>query len=70
MSNINPAQSACKFSTRISIRWLPDPPQETTDTIVMSVKDWYLDLRIEKATGKIDWALAGQRIVESQEPCM
>lgn len=35
----------------------------------MSVKDWYVDLRIETATGKIDWAIAGQRIVESQEPC-
>lgn len=65
-----PAQSACRFSTRISIRWLPEAPQENTDTIVMSVKDWYLDLRMEKDTGKIDWAIAGQRIVESQEPCM
>jgi hypothetical protein len=32
------------------------------------VKDWYVDLRVETATGKIDWAIAGQRIVESQEP--
>ncbi|KAJ5341516.1 hypothetical protein N7541_010640 [Penicillium brevicompactum] len=63
-----PAQSACRFSTRISIRWLPEAPQENTDTIVMSVKDWYLDLRMEKDTGNIDWAIAGQRIVESQEP--
>ncbi|CAG8126458.1 unnamed protein product [Penicillium salamii] len=68
MANKNPAQSACRFSTRISIRWLPEPPQETTDTIVMSVKDWYLDLRMEKESGNIDWALAGQRIVENQEP--
>lgn len=68
MANTNPPQSACRLSTRISIRWLPEPPQETTDTIVMSVKDWYLDLRMEKETGNIDWALAGQRIVESQEP--
>ncbi|KAJ5503568.1 Cytochrome P450 [Penicillium fimorum] len=44
------------------------PAEETTDTIVMSVKDWYVDLRIETETGKIDWAIAGQRIVESQEP--
>ncbi|CAG8222002.1 unnamed protein product [Penicillium olsonii] len=68
MANENPAQSACRFSTRISIRWLPESPQETTDTIVMSVKDWYLDLRMERETGKIDWAIAGQRIVESREP--
>ncbi|KAJ5308743.1 hypothetical protein PENANT_c013G08511 [Penicillium antarcticum] len=63
-----PAQSECRFSTRISIRWLPDPPSETTDTIVMSVKDWYLDLRMEKGTGAIDWAIAGRRIVEGQDP--
>jgi hypothetical protein len=70
MAKEKPAQSTCRFSTRISIRWLPEPAQETTDTIVMSVKDWYLDLRMEKETGEIDWAIAGQRIVESQEPCM
>lgn len=69
MDSVKSDQSVCRFSTRISIRWLPEPAQETTDTIVMSVKDWYLDLRIEKETGKIDWAIAGQRIVESQEPC-
>ncbi|KAJ6000496.1 hypothetical protein N7481_000905 [Penicillium waksmanii] len=60
--------SACRFSTRISIRWLPESAHETTDTIVMSVGEWYLDLRMEKSTGKIDWAIAGQRLIESQEP--
>ncbi|KAJ5183418.1 hypothetical protein N7492_001034 [Penicillium capsulatum] len=60
--------SSCRFSTRISLRWLPEPAEETTDTIVMSVKDWYLDLRMDQKTGTIDWAIAGQRIVESQEP--
>ncbi|KAJ5788658.1 hypothetical protein N7457_003648 [Penicillium paradoxum] len=68
MATVTSDQSTCRFSTRISIRWLPEPAQETTDTIVMSVKDWYLDMRIEKTTGEIDWAIAGQRIVESQEP--
>jgi hypothetical protein len=24
---------------------------------------------MEKETGMIDWAIAGQRIIESQEPC-
>ncbi|OQD64445.1 hypothetical protein PENPOL_c007G00153 [Penicillium polonicum] len=67
MASINPNQSTCRFSKRISFRWLITPAEETTDTIVMSVKDWYVDLRIETATGKIDWAIAGQRIVESQE---
>lgn len=60
--------TSCRFSTRISLRWLPEPAHETTDTVVMSVKDWYLDLRMDKQTGAIDWAIAGQRIVESQEP--
>ncbi|KAJ5157057.1 uncharacterized protein N7482_008157 [Penicillium canariense] len=64
----NPAASSCRFSTRISLRWLPEPAQETTDTIVMSVKDWYLDLRMDKETGQVDWAIAGQRLIESQEP--
>ncbi|KAJ9488720.1 hypothetical protein VN97_g4585 [Penicillium thymicola] len=68
MASINPEQSTCRFSKRISFRWLTTPAEESTDTIVMSVKDWYVDLRIETATGKIDWAIAGQRIVESQEP--
>lgn len=62
------AGSSCRFSTRISLRWLPEPARETTDTIVMSVNDWYLDLRMDQNTGEIDWAIAGQRIVESQEP--
>ncbi|CAI7636340.1 unnamed protein product [Penicillium crustosum] len=68
MASIKPDQSTCRFSKRISFRWLITPAEETTDTIVMSVKDWYVDLRIETATGKIDWAIAGQRIVESEEP--
>ncbi|KAJ5746643.1 hypothetical protein N7520_011825 [Penicillium odoratum] len=62
------AASSCRFSTRISLRWLPESAHETTDTIVMSVKDWYLDLRMDKQTQEIDWAIAGQRIVESQGP--
>jgi hypothetical protein len=64
------AASSCRFSTRISLRWLPESAHETTDTIVMSVKDWYLDLRMDKQTQEIDWAIAGQRIVESQGPRM
>ncbi|KAF7712172.1 Uncharacterized protein PECH_007089 [Penicillium ucsense] len=64
----NPTTSICRYSTRVSLRWLPEPAHETTDTIVMSVQDWYLDLRIDKKTGDIDWAIAGQRVVESEEP--
>ncbi|RHZ58539.1 hypothetical protein CDV55_100070, partial [Aspergillus turcosus] len=60
--------SSSSLSTRISLRWLPDPAFENTDTIVLSLMGWYVDLRVDKPTGKIDWAIAGQRIVESQEP--
>ncbi|KAJ5921751.1 hypothetical protein N7454_009225 [Penicillium verhagenii] len=68
MTDDTRAASSCRFSTRISLRWLPEPAHETTDTIVMSVKDWYLDLRMDQNSHQIDWAIAGQRIVESQEP--
>jgi hypothetical protein len=60
--------SNSSLSTRISLRWLPDPAFENTDTIVLSLLGWYVDLRVDKSTGKIDWAIAGQRIVESQDP--
>jgi hypothetical protein len=60
--------TTCRLSTRLSIQWLPEPVgEETTDTAVMSVNGWYLDLRMKK-TGGLDWAIAGQRIVESQDP--
>ncbi|KAJ5139590.1 hypothetical protein N7448_002998 [Penicillium atrosanguineum] len=60
--------TTCRLSTRLSIQWLPEPVgEETTDTLVMSVNGWYLDLRMKK-TGGMDWAIAGQRIVESQHP--
>ncbi|KAH3552020.1 hypothetical protein KXW20_002258 [Aspergillus fumigatus] len=62
------SSSSSSLSTRISLRWPPDPAFENTDTIVLSLMGWYVDLRVDKSTGKIDWAIAGQRIVESQEP--
>ncbi|KAI9038833.1 uncharacterized protein KD926_010166 [Aspergillus affinis] len=68
MSSQSPnPQSDSRLSTRISIRWIPEPASETTDTVVMSVKGWYVDLRVDKTSGDIDWAIAGQRIVDSQE---
>ena len=36
----------------------------------MSVGNWYVDLRMDKRTNQIDWAIAGQRLVESENPCM
>ncbi|RAL00161.1 uncharacterized protein BO80DRAFT_109125 [Aspergillus ibericus CBS 121593] len=60
-----PSQS--RLSTRISLRWVPEPAFENTDTIVMSVAGWYVDLRVDKETGGIDWAIAGQRVVDSND---
>ncbi|RAK87110.1 hypothetical protein BO79DRAFT_31664 [Aspergillus costaricaensis CBS 115574] len=60
-----PSQS--RLSTRISIRWVPEPAFENTDTIVMSVAGWYVDLRVDKASGDIDWAIAGQRVVDDAD---
>lgn len=57
--------SSCGFSTRISLRWVPEVPEETTDTIVLSVGEWFLDLRMDKKSGDIDWAMAGTRIEEN-----
>ncbi|PYH68446.1 uncharacterized protein BO88DRAFT_454143 [Aspergillus vadensis CBS 113365] len=60
-----PSQS--RLSTRISIRWVPEPAFENTDTIVMSVAGWYVDLRVDKTSGDIDWAIAGQRVVDDAD---
>ncbi|KAJ5408424.1 hypothetical protein N7509_002307 [Penicillium cosmopolitanum] len=57
--------STCAFTTRISLRWVPEPAEETTDTIVLSVGEYYLDLRMDKKTGGIDWAMAGTNIAEN-----
>lgn len=59
-----------RASTRISIRWPPAPAEEPTDTLVLSVGEYYVDLRVKKSDGSIDWALAGLRIVISENPGM
>ncbi|KAF9883262.1 hypothetical protein FE257_003818 [Aspergillus nanangensis] len=63
----NPS-SQSRLSTRISLRWIPEPASETTDTIVMSVTGWFVDLRVDRKSGAIDWAIAGERVVDSKEP--
>ncbi|KIW02723.1 uncharacterized protein PV09_06157 [Verruconis gallopava] len=55
-----------RASTRVSIRWLPDPASEETDTLVLSVDGYYVDLRVRKSDGAIDWLLAGERIVDPE----
>jgi hypothetical protein len=60
---------AARLSTRVSLRWLPDPPYEPTDTIVLNVGSYFMDLRIRKQDGEIDWAMAGERMILSEDPC-
>ncbi|RDW64319.1 uncharacterized protein DSM5745_09730 [Aspergillus mulundensis] len=51
-----------RLSTRVSLRWPPEPAFENTDTLVLSVGNWYVDLRVDRDTGKLDWAIAGERL--------
>ncbi|KAJ4171178.1 hypothetical protein NW754_007324 [Fusarium falciforme] len=57
-----------RLSTRISIRWADDAPSEPTNTVVLSVGDYFMDLRITKADQSIDWAFAGTREILSRDP--
>jgi hypothetical protein len=57
-----------RLSTRISIKWASDAPSEPTDTLVMSIGDYYMDLRVRKVDISIDWAMAGQRLIKSEDP--
>ncbi|RSL40999.1 hypothetical protein CEP54_015947 [Fusarium duplospermum] len=57
-----------RLSTRISIRWANDAPSEPTNTVVLSVGDYFMDLRITKADRTIDWAFAGTREILSRDP--
>ncbi|KAJ5496836.1 hypothetical protein N7463_008823 [Penicillium fimorum] len=56
------------LTTRLSMRWASEKPFETTDTLVITVDEWYVDLRVDKQSGKIDWALAGECIEEGKDP--
>ncbi|PSN72889.1 hypothetical protein BS50DRAFT_582503 [Corynespora cassiicola Philippines] len=57
-----------RLSTRISIRWSDDPPSEPTNTIVLSVGSYFMDLRITKVDKSIDWAFAGTREILARDP--
>jgi hypothetical protein len=57
-------------STRVSLRWLPEPPFENTETLVLMVGQWYVDLRVDKETGALDWAIAGQCLLKDNNPRM
>lgn len=47
------------LSTRRSIAWLPDPPSEPTETLVLTGSKWYIDLRVLKEGLILDWGMAG-----------
>lgn len=53
---------------RISIRWLPEPAYEDTDTIALNVEGYFVDLRVKKEDSTIQWSRAGERIVLKHEP--
>lgn len=57
--------SISSFTTRLSLRWVPGVPEETTDTVVLTVGDWFVDLRMDKKSGAIDWAMAGTAVKEN-----
>lgn len=58
------------ISTRLSLRWLPEDPFENTDTLVLMVGEWYVDLRVDKQSGALDWAIAGQCLLKDINPRM
>lgn len=58
------------ISTRVSIRWLPDEPSEPTDTLVFNVGSYFVDVRVLKSDGSIDWAMAGDKETLSTSPRM
>lgn len=53
---------------RISIRWLPDAAYEDTDTVALNVGGYFIDLRVVKDSGAIQWSRAGERIVLKEDP--
>lgn len=60
---------AGRISTRISLRWVPDEPEELTDTLVFNVGAYFMDLRVLKKDQSIHWGMAGERQILSEKPC-
>jgi hypothetical protein len=53
---------------RISVRWLPDAAYEDTDTVALNVGGYFIDLRVVKKSGAIQWSRAGERVVLKEDP--
>lgn len=57
-----------QLSYRKSLRWVPGEPSEPTDTLVLDVGDYFVDLRILKSDGSVDWGMAGKRTILEDAP--
>ena len=56
------------LSKRISIAWDGGPPYEDTDTLVIVGDTYFVDVRIKRSSGDLDWALAGVKEWVHKEP--
>ncbi|KPM38682.1 hypothetical protein AK830_g7884 [Neonectria ditissima] len=53
---------------RVSVRWLPEPAYEDTETVALNVGGFFIDLRVAKDSSTIQWSRAGERIILKEEP--
>lgn len=51
------------ISKRLSIAWDSSVPYEDTDTLVLTGRTYFVDVRVKKGSNPsaLDWALAGTR---------
>jgi hypothetical protein len=55
--------AAVRASTRVSIAWNGGEPYEDTDTLVLTIRDFSLDLRVfisGPQKGQIDWSTVAE----------
>lgn len=57
------------ISKRLSIAWDGSAPYEDTDTLVLTGRTYFVDVRVKKGSNPpaLDWALAGTRSSTSGE---
>lgn len=65
---LSAGKHAYSLLTRVSIQWPPEAPYENTDTTVICVNNFFVDLRVDKESKKLDWAIAGVRLVDQNDP--
>ena len=58
-----PRYSPMSISERLSIAWSGSAPYEDTDTLVLTGRTYFVDVRVKKGSNppSLDWALAGTR---------